>query len=156
MTNMERAMVIQKIARKENNGFPAGGFTRKIWNPDGTVWAEVLYVYETNPCANPATANDGGGYSNPEICVKVGNNLWIVEDTSCGDFGSRICVSCVNPDAEAFDLDYNCEGGRRAHYGTMVDDYHEYTEFTASDNDALDTVCQLLEWTYTLDGARAY
>lgn len=156
MTNKERAMTMQKLAEKENNGFPVGGFTRKIWNPDGTVWAEVLYVYETNPYANPATANNGGGYSNPEICVKVGNDLWLIEDKSCGDFGSRIYVSRINPDAEALDLGYDYEGSRQAYYGSMLQDGEEYTEFTPADNDALDTVCQLLEWRYTLNGARAY
>lgn len=156
MTNMERALAMQELTAEEMDGFITNGFNRKVWNPDGSVFAEVLYWYETNPCADSRTANNGGGYSNPEIAVRVGNDLFIIEDTSCGDFGSRIDVSCVNPDAEAFDLDYNCEGGSLAHYGTMLNECDEYTEFTASDNDALDTVCQLLEWTYTLGGARAY
>lgn len=154
MTNMERALAMQELTAKEMDGFITNGFNRKVWNPDGSVFAEVLYWYETNPCANPVTANNGGGYSNPEICVKVGNDLWLIEDKSCGDFGSRIYVSCINPNAEALDLDY--EDSRQAYYGTMLQDGEEYTEFTPADNDALDTVCQLLEWTYSLDGARAY
>lgn len=150
MTNMERALAMQELTAEEMDGFITNGFNRKVWNPDGSVFAEVLYWYETNPCANPATANNGGGYSNPEICVKVGNNLWIVEDTSCGDFGSRIRVTCVNPDAEAELLDYGLNGARSAYYGTMLDEGDWYSEFTWHDNDAIDTVCLLLNWTYSL------
>lgn len=154
MTNIERAVAMQRIAEEEMDGFTTNGFNRKVWNPDGSIFAEVLYWYETNPCADSATANNGGGYSNPEICVKVGNDLWAIEDTSCGDFGSRICVSCINPDVEALAFDYGQEGSRQAYYGTMLDEGQDFTEFTSRDNDALDTVCQLLNWTYTLSGAK--
>lgn len=150
MTNMERALAMQELTAEEMDGFITNGFNRKVWNPDGSVFAEVLYWYETNPCANPVTANNGGGYSNPEICVKVGNNLWIVEDTSCGDFGSRIRVTRVDPDAEAELLGYGLDGARSAYYGTMLDEGDWYSEFTWHDNDAIDTVCLLLNWTYSL------
>ena len=156
MTNMERAIMMQELVEEENDGFTTNGFNRKVWNPDGTVWAEVLYWRETNPCANPATANNGGGYSNPEICVKVGNDLWVILDDDCGDFGNRIYVSCIKPDEEAYEFGYDGNGARYAQYGSMFDEEDEYTEFTWRDNDALDTVCQLLEWTYSLNGARAY
>lgn len=153
MTNMERALAMQELTAEEMDGFITNGFNRKVWNPDGSVFAEVLYWYETNPCANPATANNGGGYSNPDIAVRVGDSIWAIEDTSCGDFGSRIMVTCADLNADAGFCGYN---GRMAYYGTMLDENDQYTEFTPADNDAIDTVCQLLEWTYTLNGARAY
>lgn len=51
---------------------------------------------ETNPCANPDTANNGGGYSQPSggILVALENGEYLtvtVDDMSCGDFG---CVYC--------------------------------------------------------------
>lgn len=156
MTNMEYAIMMQKEIEEERGGWVTNGFNRKVWNPDGSVFAEVLYWYETNPCANPATANNGGGYSNPEIAVRVGNDIWVILDDDCGDFGNRIYVSCIKPDAEACEFGYGGEGARDAQYGSMFDEDNEYTEFTWRDNDALDTVCQLLEWRYTLNGARAY
>lgn len=50
---------------------------------------------ETNPYANPDTANNGGGYSQPSggILVALENGEYLtvtVDDMSCGDFGSRI------------------------------------------------------------------
>ena len=156
MTNMERVVEIQKTVEEENGGWVTNGFNRKVWNPDGSVFAEVLYWCETNPCANPATANNGGGYSNPEICVKVGNDLWVILDDNCGDFGNRIYVSCLKPDAEAYELGYGCDGARHAQYGSMFDAEDEYSEFTWRDNNAIDTICMLLDWRYSLDGAYTY
>lgn len=45
---------------------------------------------------NPATANNGGGYFQPSGTVTVQTARGIatidVDDTSCGDFGSRIAI----------------------------------------------------------------
>lgn len=76
-----------------------------------SFWGE-----ETNPTANPNTANNGGGYSQPEggILVELENGEHIVVtvcDSSCGDFGSRIDWSIEMPDGRQF-------GGC---YGTMSD-----------------------------------
>lgn len=54
-----------------------------------------FWGYETNPCANPDTANNGGGYSQPSggilVALENGDYLTVtVDDMSCGDFGSRI------------------------------------------------------------------
>lgn len=52
---------------------------------------------EGNEFRNPATANNGGGYSQPYggLTVQVGKeHLYIeVEDSSCGDFGDRWHIS---------------------------------------------------------------
>jgi len=46
---------------------------------------------ETNPFANPEKANNGGGYSQPEIRFEFSDGIkGVIYDTSCGEFGSRI------------------------------------------------------------------
>lgn len=71
---------------------------------------------ETNPYANPDTANNGGGYSQPSgsILVALENGEYLtvtVDDMSCGDFGSRIGWTIDSSDSRRW-------GGC---YGTMDD-----------------------------------
>lgn len=61
------------------------------------MYAEMVSFWgeETNPYANPAMANNGGGYAQPSggILVALENGEYItvtVDDMSCGDFGDRI------------------------------------------------------------------
>lgn len=58
---------------------------------------------ETNPYANPDTANNGGGYSQPSggilIALESGEYLTVtVDDMSCGDFGSRVFWDVTSTD----------------------------------------------------------
>lgn len=72
--------------------------------------------WETNPYANAETANNGGGYAQPEggCVLEVNGDLLTVEvtDTSCGDFGPRISVDI---DAPAVQMRW------RVNVGTMDD-----------------------------------
>lgn len=71
---------------------------------------------EGNPYANPDTANNGGGYSQPYggILVSLENGEFLtvtIDDMSCGDFGSRIGWAIESTDGRSW-------GGC---YGTMDD-----------------------------------
>ena len=80
-------------------------------------YIKSIVSHETNEFANPRFANNGGGYSQPEYKVEFSDGeIFKIQDTSCGDFGSRVFV----------------EGrGRRAYYGSMLDE--EYTTFSEED-----------------------
>lgn len=62
------------------------------------------FGWETNPYANAESANNGGGYSQPEggCVLEINGDLLSVEvsDTSCGDFGSRIYAEIGAPAAQ--------------------------------------------------------
>lgn len=53
---------------------------------------------ETNEHYDPLRCNNGGGYSQPVITVDFDDGVSVmIEDTSCGDFGSRIRAAiCIN------------------------------------------------------------
>lgn len=59
--------------------------------------------WETNPFANSATSNDGGGYPQPYsgYLLETDHGIVVVEvdDKSCGNFGTRIYV-----DVDAIDV----------------------------------------------------
>ena len=68
---------------------------------------------ETNEFANPDKANNGGGYSQPEIHVSFSDGVrGVVYDASCGDFGTRISA-CFQIGSDAW----------VANWGTMEDHY---------------------------------
>ena len=71
---------------------------------------------------DPDKSNNGGSYYQPLIVCESGSDVFIIEDTSCGDFGTRISVRLSCKDAPADSVD--------ATYGTMVSD--PYTEFLAN------------------------
>jgi len=62
----------------------------------------VVYGWlETNPFANPDKANNGGGYSQPEIHLSFSDGTeGVIYDTSCGDFGTRISLILKKGDVE--------------------------------------------------------
>ena len=58
---------------------------------------------ECNPAADPNTANNGGGYSQPSggILVSLENGDFLtvtVDDMSCGDFGTRVFWGVTSTD----------------------------------------------------------
>lgn len=80
------------------------------------AWLISFWGEETNSFANSATANNGGGYSQPSggMLVELENGEHItvtVDDMSCGEFGSRIFWSMECSDGREF-------GGC---FGTMSD-----------------------------------
>ena len=73
-------------------------------------------------------ANDGGSYYQPYIsCTAPYKGSMTIEDTSCGDFGTRIDVTIYQhrPSKEL-----------HAHYGTMLNEDEQYSELDLS------TACQ--------------
>lgn len=57
----------------------------------------LVHAEQGNPYYDPETANNGGGYDQPQLvyedtanCVEV-----IVDDSSCGDFGERYDVTIL-------------------------------------------------------------
>lgn len=50
----------------------------------------IISMIETNPFYAPEKANNGGGYSQPEIKILVNDTTMVTfSDMSCGEFGSR-------------------------------------------------------------------
>lgn len=71
------------------------------------AFMESFWGSESNPCANPKTANNGGGYSQPcgGILVALANGEYItvtVEDLSCGDFGTRVYWDMACTDGRSY------------------------------------------------------
>lgn len=106
---------------------------KKEFNPNGTIYAEVTCYKQGNPFYNVETASNGGGYDQPYIEVWLeGDRRFIIDDTSCGDFGSRIHARLESADGETL---------RVANWGTMNPD--DYSKFTAADIPLLDCICRL-------------
>jgi hypothetical protein len=106
----------------------------KIFDDTGAIRAEVLNISETNGFADPATANNGGGYSQPKIVVRW--DCWRIEitDLSCGDFGSRYT-------ARAQDL--RTVETQSAYWGSMYRADEISSDFTAAHKAMLDDVYRL-------------
>lgn len=84
------------------------------------VILELLQEEQANPFCDPDRANNGGGYDQPVITAKVvgSEDQVVIEDTSCGDFGSRISISAF---------------GKSCYYGSMLPEEQCYSTF--QDND---------------------
>lgn len=54
---------------------------------------EITDYKETNPHRNPATANNGGGYHQPQITGWVGDTPFSLWDHNCGDFGFTLYLT---------------------------------------------------------------
>lgn len=107
---------------------------RKIFDENGAICAEVLSVSETNSFADPALANNGGGYSQPKISVRW--EQWHIEitDRSCGDFGSW-CTAVAQ--------DLHTGETRSAGWGNMYPSDECSSDFTGSHETMLDDVIRL-------------
>lgn len=76
--------------------------------------------YDPNLCC------DGGSYYQPVTEIEFSDgSVMVIDDTSCGDFGSRIYVSYVD---------------KTANYGSMLDEDQEWSGFTESDIPMLNLV----------------
>ena len=87
---------------------------------------KFINVCEEHAPYDVEKSHNGGSYYQPTWTAETedGKKL-IIEDLSCGDFGSRIYV------------DYD---GRRAAYGSMLDASECYSEFTSSDMEVLEAI----------------
>lgn len=107
---------------------------KKEFNPNGTIYAEVTCYKQGNPFYNVETASNGGGYDQPYIEVWVeGGCRFIIDDTSCGDFGSRVHARLENADGETI---------RVANLGDMEPEFN-YSSFESEDIPLLDCIHRL-------------
>lgn len=106
----------------------------KIFDDTGAIRAEVLNIRETNGFADPATANNGGGYSQPKIVVRWENWRIEITDLSCGDFGSRYT---------AFAQSRQSVKTHSAAWGSMYRADEISSDFTAAHKAMLDDVRRL-------------
>lgn len=106
---------------------------KKIIDEKGNVVAEVLGIAETNPHYDERLSANGGGYSQPTTVMRWEDWDVSIEDTSCGDFGTRIFAVAKQ------------SSGRKlsAYWGSMIADDLCYSEFTAADVRMLDDVYAL-------------
>ena len=107
---------------------------RKIFDDSGNMVEEVLGIVETNPHCDDRLAANGGGYSHPTTVMRWEDWDVSIEDTSCGDFGTRI-----------FAVAKQTGSGRKlsAYWGSMIADGLCHSEFTAADVRMLDDVYAL-------------
>lgn len=104
---------------------------KKIIDEKGNVVAEVLGIAETNPHYDERSSANGGGYSQPTTVMRWEDWDVSIEDTSCGDFGTRI-----------FAVAKQTGSGRKlsAYWGSMIADDLCHSEFTAANVRMLDDI----------------
>lgn len=71
----------------------------------------ILGVKEQNAFVNPAKANNGGGYEQPEYAFEYKGVEGTYSDTSCGEFGTR------------YEVKWN---GYSAYFGSMLSEREHY------------------------------
>lgn len=107
---------------------------KKIIDEKGNVVAEVLGVAETNPHYDERLSANGGGYSQPTTVMRWENWDVSIEDTSCGDFGTRIFATAKQSSSDR---------ELAAHWGSMIADRSCHSDFTAADARMLDDIYAL-------------
>lgn len=103
---------------------------KKIIDEKGNVVAEVLGIAETNPHYDERLSANGGGYSQPTTVMRWEDWDVSIEDTSCGDFGTRIFAIAKKGDRKKL----------TAYWGGMVPEHLRYSEFTEADIRMLDDI----------------
>ena len=86
------------------------------------VNGKTINVTEEYEDYDPRFCCNGGSYYQPHYkaeCPELGETLYI-EDTSCGDFGSRVHARLAKGD----------ETIAEAQYGSMIEDENWYSTFT--------------------------
>ncbi len=107
---------------------------KKIIDEKGNVVAEVLGIAETNPHYDERLSANGGGYSQPTTVMRWEDWDVSIEDTSCGDFGTRISAIAKQSGSDR---------KLSAYWGSMIPQHLRYSEFTEDDVRMLDDVYAL-------------
>lgn len=82
---------------------------------------EIVEIVETNAYANKETCRNGGGYSQPQWTIAIGDGRTLVLcNESCGDFGTRFWASLKAQDGHQMAV---------AQWGTMLAPEEEYSSF---------------------------
>ena len=83
---------------------------------------------EINSCYDLARAWNGGGYSQPTIAALMDDGgILIIEDTSCGEFGSRISAMYASPKGVV----------TKCRYGSMLSEGDMYSSFSQEEHGEL-------------------
>ena len=102
-----------------------------------------------NEYYDPRKSNNGGGYDQPitkwDIVNTDTNRVYSVtkEDTSCGDFGSRIWYQITADNKEIFD----------AYLGSMLDADQEYVNIANGHETECESIAALCGFGYVLNQA---
>ena len=107
---------------------------KKIIDEKGNVVAEVLGIAETNPHYDERLSANGGGYSQPTTVMRWEDCDVSIEDTPCGDFGTRISAIAKQSGSDR---------KLSAYWGSMIPQHLRYSEFTEEDVRMLDDVYAL-------------
>ena len=82
---------------------------------------ETVSVMYDIPDYDPALSCNGGSYYQPTIVSSARDDEeFVIDDSSCGDFGTRIDVSLFRGGVEI----------AHAYYGSMLNEGQEYSDFT--------------------------
>lgn len=97
----EKEAAVRTAVRAAYEAACRNGYQGRQGNPQGYK-IMAFWGGESNPFANPETANNGGGYSQPcggaSVLLEDGEILEVwYEDLSCGDFGTRRRISLDVP-----------------------------------------------------------
>ena len=57
---------------------------------------KIIKKEQTNPFYDKGRSNNGGGYYQPRYEFQFGDWKGVYDNTSCGDFGSRLSISVEN------------------------------------------------------------
>ena len=104
---------------------------KKIIDEKGNVVAEILGIAETNPHYDERLSANGGGYSQPTTVMRWEDWDVSIEDTSCGDFGTRISAIAKQTGSDR---------KLTAYWGSMISDCLCHSDFTAADVRMLDDI----------------
>lgn len=72
--------------------YPANHFWVEVIRASKALTISDVGVEQTNPNYDPRFEHDGGGYDQPLYTATINGVKLVVEDSSCGDFGSRFFV----------------------------------------------------------------
>ncbi len=111
-----RVTGLQEIGPFEGNGVCTRVFQVQY---EAAPVPQIINISVDENDYDPEFSRDGGSYRQPHTVIEFSDgSVMEIDDSSCGDFGSRIDVRC---------------GDRAAHYGTMLSDQEFWSDFHESD-----------------------
>ena len=107
---------------RDNEGKIIGCRALSFSNKTEELELEITKTYI--PEYDLSKSHDGGSYRQPSYCGEFSDGTkCFIEDTSCGDFGTRIFVELEYPDGKKYS----------SYYGSMLSQDEKYSDFTEED-----------------------
>lgn len=109
-------MMMKDFARQESlaavrcGDYAANQFWMAVIAASRTLEVTDSSIEQGNPAYDPDYAANGGGYDQPVYRAVVNGTEVIVNDASCGDFGSRFFVSVGDEHAQFGSMEPDMEG----------------------------------------------